>query len=211
MGKDLTNQRFGRLTAIKTRGKTTYGQTQWECKCDCGNTVLVGIGNLRSGHTKSCGCLSKEKSSEVGKRNTKHGESFGRIYGIYRNILNRCLVTTSKDYPKYGGRGITVCEEWKNSYEAFRDWSLANGYRDNLSIDRIDNDGPYAPWNCRWTTAKVQQNNTRLNRVIEHDGKTLTLSQWSETTGINYFTLWSRLDNGWSVEEALTTTTKQKQ
>ena len=207
---NLAGQCYGRLTAVKPCGKTEYGQTQWECKCDCGNTVLVGIGNLRSGHTQSCGCLSREKTSEVGKRNLKHGESFSRIYGIYSNILNRCFTPTSKDYAKYGGRGITVCEEWKNSYESFRNWSLANDYADNLTIDRIDNNGPYAPWNCRWTTAKVQQNNTRFNRVIEYNGKKLTLSQWSENTGINYFTLWSRLNKGWSVEKALTTQTRKE-
>ena len=205
---NLTGQRYGRLTALKVCGKTEYGQTQWECECDCGNKIFVGIGNLRSGHTKSCGCLSREKSSEIGKRNLKHGESFSRIYGIYSNILNRCLVHTSKDYKKYGGRGITVCEEWKKSYETFRDWALANGYKDSLSIDRIDNNGPYAPWNCRWTTAKVQQNNTRFNRVITYNGETHTLAQWSEITRINYYTLWSRLKNGWSVEKALTTQMK---
>lgn len=207
---NLAEQRYGRLVATKRHGKTTYGQTQWECKCDCGNSVLVGIGNLRSGHTRSCGCLSKDASSDIGKRNAKHGESFTRIYRIHSSMIERCFSQKSKDYQKYGGRGITVCDEWKNSYEAFRDWSFANGYADNLSIDRVDNNGPYAPWNCRWTTAKVQQNNTRRNRVIEYDGKTLTLAQWSDETGLNYFTLWSRLQKGWSVEKALTTKIKQR-
>ena len=117
----------------------------------------------------------------------------------------RCVDSNSHKYHAYGGRGITICEEWLNSFEAFYDWAMANGYRDDLSIDRIDNDGNYCPENCRWATPKEQANNTRTNRLLEHNGEKRTVSEWADITGIAKKAIYRRLGRGWSVEKALTT------
>ena len=142
---------------------------------------------------------------------TTHGGSGTRLNKIYRAIKQRCNNPQNPAYENYGGRGITVCAEWLNSFEAFRDWALANGYRDDLTIDRIDNDGPYCPENCRWVTMKQQGNNRRSNRVLTYNGENHTITEWAELTGINLHTLMGRLYvRGWNVEKALTTKVRRK-
>ena len=135
-----------------------------------------------------------------------------RLYGIYCGIKNRCYNPNRKNYPRYGGRGITVCDEWmgENGYAIFREWAMKNGYDPEApymqcTIDRIDSNGPYAPWNCRWASMKEQANNMRTNRLLTYNGETKTMSQWAETVGIKADTIQCRLKYyGWSVEEALT-------
>ena len=199
---DITGQRFGHLTVAEIAGRDKGGRATWRCVCDCGNAVSVAGYSLRSGHTTSCGCLQKERTRAD---KTTHGGKGTRLYGIWAHMKNRCLSKTSRDYKDYGGRGITVCAEWANSFEAFRDWALANGYRDGLTIDRKDTDGNYCPENCRWATQKEQQNNRRNNHIISFNGETHTLAQWAELTGIKFSTLYMRLRRGWSAELALTT------
>ena len=133
----------------------------------------------------------------------RHNESGSRLYSIWKNMRRRCSNPHCAYYHSYGGRGISVCAEW-HKYENFRDWALTHGYKDGLTIDRIDNDRNYAPDNCRWATMKQQSNNTRTNRVIAHNGESHTLTEWSDIVGIRFATLWDRLDNGWSIERALT-------
>lgn len=133
----------------------------------------------------------------------KHGEHGTRLYGIWKNMKYRCSNPNSPAYKDYGARGIFVCAEWQQ-YEPFRAWAIANGYRENLTIDRIENDKGYSPDNCRWATMKTQSNNTRMNRIIEFDGAEHTLTEWAEITGVCVATLWDRLKNGWSIERALT-------
>lgn len=127
-----------------------------------------------------------------------------RLYNIWSNMKRRCFSETRRDYQWYGARGITVCPEWKNSFPAFMVWALESGYQDHLTLDRIDTNGPYAPWNCRWATRKDQANNRRSTRYITMDGRTQSIKQWADELGIEKTTLWRRFDNGWPVERALT-------
>ena len=197
---DLTGQRFGLLTVLKRHGHSG-NEVTWLCKCDCGKESVVMGEALRRGKTKSCGCLRRLHIVEA---NTKHGLVHTPLYRIWSNAKSRCFDVNCKSYKNYGGRGITVCDEWKDDFQAFYDWAMANGYKEGLSIDRIDNNGNYEPSNCRWTTVKEQSNNRRNNRYLEFRGEKKTASQWAELLGIKTSTIYSRLKYGWSVEETLT-------
>lgn len=192
---NLIGQKFGRLTVTKYVGKR-----KWECRCDCGKNTTVRGDHLREGHTMSCGCYLNNRILET---KTTHGMAKSRLYRIWRNIKTRCENKSAKGYERYGGKGITVCPEWRESFEAFRDWAQANGYRDDLTIDRIDNSGDYCPENCRWKTIKEQQNNRSNNKVITHNGETLSVAEWSRKTGISEGTIRSRINYGWEPERIL--------
>ena len=201
---DLTGEKFGRLTAIERVGSDKSKRAVWLCRCECGKTTTVDSYSLKSGNTKSCGCLNTDvRSKRMVEMHTKHGESKTRLYNIWRSMLSRCMWENPYYYDRYGGRGISVCEKWME-YEPFRDWALSNGYSDNLSIDRIDVNGDYCPENCRWADRKVQGNNKRNNVYLEHNGEKKTIAQWADATGILPCTIWRRLKSGWSVEKALT-------
>lgn len=138
------------------------------------------------------------------KNNLKHGMRNSRIYNIWRSMRQRCNNPNCKNFHNYGGKGITVCDEWKNSFEAFCEWAMKSGYEEGLTIDRIETDGNYEPGNCRWTSQKVQQNNRSNNRKICVNGTCHTLGEWSEITGLKISTIWARLQSGWSDEDAIT-------
>jgi len=198
--KDLTGQRFGRLLVIKESGRNKQGKAMWFCRCDCGNHKVVYSYSLISGATLSCGCLHNEGLSE---RSSTHNKSKTRLYRTWSNIKQRCYNPNFTHYKYYGGRGLKMCDEWQ-SFEAFCDWAIANGYSENLTIERIDNDGDYEPNNCEWKTMKDQANNKSNNRKITFAGTTKTVAQWSNKTGIPYNILIRRLFRGWSIKEALT-------
>lgn len=141
---------------------------------------------------------------------TKHGMCRTRLYRIWNGMKQRCANPKTIGYRYYGGKGVTVCQEWQNSFQAFYDWAMANGYDDHLSIDRMDSNGNYCPENCVWSTSKEQQNNTSYNRLYSYNGETHNIMQWSEITGIHPNMLYKRLLRGWSIEKALTTKALRK-
>lgn len=186
-----------------------HKRQQWLCRCRCGNEIIVLGHRLRKGITLSCGCKPREFSDEwrqnIRERNMTHGDSKSRLYKCWRSMKDRCRNPSDHNYNLYGARGIDVCDEWYNSYEKFRNWALANGYTEELTIDRIDVNGGYEPSNCRWATNQEQANNKRTNVHLTFNGKTQTVFQWAREVGLNPITLEARIHRyKWDVERALT-------
>lgn len=179
---DLTDMKFGKLTVLYEDKSQKYERVHWICKCDCGNIISVSRNELRDGHTKSCGCLKLKNNGLTTRANYRDN----RLYNIWRGIKKRCTLPSDKDYKNYGGRGIQICNEWLNSYIAFHDWAINNGYSEELTIDRIDYDGNYEPSNCRWVTMKEQNNNKRSNVFFTYNGKTKSMSKWCDEFGVSY-------------------------
>lgn len=191
--------KYGRLTILSEESPHKYpsGKIQRivKCKCDCGNIIEITLLRILSGNTKSCGCFRREYSKE---KNKTHGKTHTRLYNIWCTMRARCNNPNRQKYQYYGGRGIQVCQEWNVSFEAFYQWSIKNGYRDNLTIDRIDSNGNYTPENCRWVTWKEQQNNRRSNKIVTINGVSKTLSEWSDYSGVKSGTILNRIELGWS-------------
>lgn len=184
-------QKFGRLTVVKRIENRKSGHSAWLCKCDCGNYKEVTTCHLKDNHTKSCGCLKN-----------KYNAKSKRLLNIWRNMLERCDNSNRNDRKYYHDKGITVCEEWRD-YKKFEEWSFDNGYADNLTIDRIDENGNYEPNNCQWITMREQQRKKLGNIWIEYNGETKILTDWAREYGINRATLQSRLEMGYTFDEAL--------
>lgn len=202
---DLTGRKFGRLTVIqRAENRITKGGqsiTMWRCRCDCGNEVIVYSQNLKREHTQSCGCIQKEKPAHY-----KHGYSHTRLGKIYDNMKDRCYNPNNENYRIYGGENKTICDEWLRDRQSFFDWAMANGYADNLTIDRVDNSKGYSPDNCRWVDMKTQCNNRRSNCYIAYNGKTYTLKELSELYNIPYDKLKQRINKlHWNIEKAINT------
>lgn len=201
---DLTGQRFGRLVAVRSAGKNKHGQSLWECICDCGNVKVTTIGGLRSGDAKSCGCWASEKTSA---KNWKHGACGTPEHRAWNGMRSRCYDPNTEYYHRYGGRGIKVCDRWLESFLNFLE-DMGPRPSPLHTLDRVDNNRNYEPGNCRWATWEEQQNNRRTTRLLTHDGRTMSVAQWSRATGISESGIISRIQAGWSLSDALTTPTR---
>lgn len=198
--RDLTGKKFGRLTVIKEIPERMNHSVLWLCRCECGNFVKVKSNNLNAGNSQSCGCARIEHSI---KAHQTHKLSNTKLFDVWCSMRFRCNNPNDGSYHNYGARGIRVCEEWTNDFSSFYNWAVSNGYKEGLTIDRINNEGNYEPSNCRWVSRKVQCNNTRQNRLITIDNKTKTLAQWCEELGLKYQTIEQRLWKGWNERRAL--------
>lgn len=203
--KEETGNTHGMLTVVRYFGIKNH-EAAWECKCECGNTTVVIGSKLRSGATKSCGCKKAQWAREA---NMVHGraiksEKQDPLYKLWCSMRQRCTNANEQCYKYYGGRGITVCEEWMNAFVPFMNWALSNGYKHGLQIDRKDNDGNYNPNNCHFVTQKENCRNRRNNTFIEYKGETKTIAEWGEILEIDARNLSNRISYGWSIERAFT-------
>lgn len=199
----MIGRKFSKLTVIQRDIDKPSGRHKpcyWICRCDCGNEISVITGDLKSGNTKSCGCYKAERLSKL---RTTHKKSRTKLYNVWNTMKSRCYNEKAEKYKDYGARGITVCDEWLHNFQAFYEWAMANGYEENLTIDRKDVNGNYEPSNCRWSTTKEQANNKRTNRYITYNGETHTLAEWAEIRGITQSALRHRLARGWALDKAL--------
>ena len=200
---DLTGMQFGSLSVISVSYRKN-GKVYYLCQCVCGKRKVVVGSALKSGNTRSCGCKKKEFSSQA---LLTHGGANTRLFRIWTSMKNRCYNPNDESsFLQYGGRGITVCKEWSDSFEAFRNWALSNGYDENAlrgecTIDRIDVNGNYCPENCRWVSMKEQANNKRNNHKIEYNGETHTISEWCTLLHIPKHIIYSGLKYGHSFAE----------
>ena len=201
--EDLTGRRFGRLVVIeRVANNPTSPSTRWLCKCDCGKETISYAPQLKNGQKKSCGCLCRE---HVMASAIKHGGRKTRLYHIWSMMKQRTWNPKHSGYKDYGARGIKVCAEWHDDFTAFRDWAYRNGYTEELSIDRIDNDRDYEPGNCRWVTMAEQNRNQRHNVVLELNGRSQLLADWARELGISKTALSRRINIlKWPLERALT-------
>ena len=193
---NISGEKFGRLTVLRMDSVRNY-HTMWKCRCECGNEITVQGNHLTSGHTQSCGCLQRERASKTTARiKTIHGHRYDRIYKNWMCMKSRCG-------KRKGYENVSICDEWAQDFMAFRKWSMENGYKEGLTIDRINVYGNYEPSNCRWATAKQQMNNRRNNRFIDYDGERHTIAEWSEIRGIPYYTIRNRLSRGCTPEQIM--------
>jgi hypothetical protein len=196
---DIANNRFGKLTAISYLHKGL-----WNCTCDCGSKTIQQSSAMREGRVVSCGCYGKT----LGHLNATHGMSLTKEYKVWQQMKKRCLDKKDKSFSNYGGRGISVCEKWINSFECFI--SDIGGRPNGMSLDRIDVNGNYEPSNCRWASMKTQARNKTNNQIITFNGVSACLSEWEEITGIKHGTIRRRIKNGWSIEDALSVNVDRK-
>ena len=203
MYKDLTNQRFGRLLVLSRAGSDRHGNSRWNVKCNCGKQKVVISHALLSGAIVSCGCYNREVRLA---KQTKHKSSKTRLFRIWQYMKGRCYNKKNTAYSYYGGRGIIVCEEWKESFETFQEWAFTNGYNETLTLDRINPDKNYSPDNCRWVDRKTQMRNRRNTLNFTINGVTKDLATWCEEYNVPYERTRHRVVNrGWDIVSALTT------
>lgn len=197
---DLSGKQYGRLTVLECIGSDKHHKRLYRCLCECGKEKITTQALLKRGEVTSCGCKQKEV---IFKQN---GLSTKRIYAVYNSMKIRCYNKKFKQYKDYGGRGIAICPEWlgENGFINFYNWAMENGYKDNLTLDRINPKGNYEPSNCRWATYKEQANNTKATVFLTYNGETKPASEWAEIVGISQSAITHRKSKGWTDEECLT-------
>ena len=216
MVEDLTGKVFGWLTVIKKLNTKRYSYIDYLCKCKCGKTIVLTSHDLRAGRYKSCGCYNRYKA----KLPRSHGDSYTRLYAVYRGMYNRCYCKSNKKYKNYGARGIIICDEWLHpdgnpakGYINFYNWAYANGYydqpkgtsqKDILTIDRIDNDGPYAPWNCRWIPFYMQHKHTSKTVIVTDGNEEVCFVDAMRKYGAPQFRSQLITRGGWTIDEVIT-------
>ena len=203
--RGITGAKYGRLTCLEYIGSNKYRRALWRCVCECGNETVVEAASLFSGNTKSCGCLRREagtRSATIYNSQHRHGQVGTPIYHSWAKMKERCLSSNCPSYKDYGGRGIKICNEWLE-FKPFYEWAIANGFKEGLTIERIDNNGNYEPGNCRWATMLEQANNKRSNRTITHNGQTKTVIQWSRELGVSASAIYQRIASGWPSDRLL--------
>ncbi len=191
---NMMGKKSGRLTVL-SRESSKRNNAMWLCQCDCGNKKIVSGHDLRSGHTRSCGCLSRERTSKI---NRTHGMSCLKAYGVWHDMIARCLNKKNKSYHNYGGRGIAVCDRWLRFENFYKDMGNPP---EGLTLERVDNSKGYFPKNCNWVTQKEQTNNSRKNIVITYEGQKRTMTQWAEALGMKTATLSYRIKH-WPIKKA---------
>lgn len=197
--ENLEGKQFGNFTVIK-RANNHGHHTWWLCRCSCGEYKECPAAGLKCGQYNSCGCMKRLHHQ---KASIKHNMTKTRLYHIWCLMKQRCYNPKTINFKDYGGRGITVCDDWKNNFENFKDWALSNGYQDNLTIDRVDVFGNYSPNNCRWADNDIQQNNKRTSRFLTYKGEIHTISQWAKIKNIKICTIFARLRRNLSKEKIL--------
>jgi hypothetical protein len=196
---DIAGQRYGKLVVIRQVDGRLRGSSLWECRCDCGGTTIKSSNMLRTGHAKSCGCLNLGEAQKAA--HTKHGMVESPEYAAWKDMKRRCLNPNAPNYKDYGGRGITICSRWLQSFQNFFD---DMGKRpEGKSLERKNNNGNYAPGNCKWANRFEQARNTRRNRYVELDGRRQTVSEWAREIGRPPVWLRDRLDSGMSPRKAI--------
>ena len=200
--KDITGQRFGRLTAVK-QAESLNDHTRWLCVCDCGKECIVHRSSLISGNTTSCGCYKTENAKRL-YSSVRQNDT--RLYAVWNTIKQRCFNKNNRSYKNYGGRGIKMCDEWANNYESFYLWAINAGYKKGLQIDRINNDGDYCEANCRFVARDIQANNKRNVKLWTINGVSKSLAEWCKEYDMDYYLVRQRvLKLKWTMEKALTT------
>ena len=212
---DLSGRTYGRLTVLSFHGQTQHKNALWLCRCECGNTAIVLghelVANGTRTGTRSCGCLKMERDqSSFADLNKTHDMSGCAEYKIWCGMKTRCFNRASNSYHLYGGRGITICDRWLHSFEAFYA-DMGPRPSSAYAIERIDNDGPYSPDNCKWLLKAQQAANRRMNVILTHDGLSLTVAEWSRRLGVSYRQLIHRYYRGWPVDQILNVTLSLKQ
>lgn len=187
--KDINNQRFGRLIAVKRVGIGSNGSMKWLCLCDCGNETIASQGNLHAGNIKSCGCLHIDKTRMA---NTTHGLKNTRLYRIWHGMKCRCCNPTDAKFHMYGGKGVKICSQWIYDFQSFYNWALLNGYSDDLTIDRINSSGDYCPENCRWLTRGDNASVANTKFYLTVNGITQSANRWSKLIEISASTVINR-------------------
>lgn len=199
----IAGKKFNKLTVLKKTDEKASKSYLWLCKCDCGNFTKTKKWNITSGNTKSCGCLKMDVVKMMNRQNTSHGMSGTKIYRVWESMKRRCDSKKAERYANYGGRGITYCEEWED-FKGFYEWVEESGYKEGLTIDRIDVNGNYEPSNCRWVTLEQQSFNKTNSRKFNYKGEELTIAELAKASGKSYHLVYQRLVKlGWNVNDSI--------